>query len=636
MIPGARRRCSGRSTSGGAAIASGSCGGRWSGTAQDGARKDWEEEAGWTDAKGEPTVKKKWFDARWKNPWETEDLSGYTAFGLAELIKGVQSELSYTACDVLDFQTPALAPCDKLTEHPVAPAATDGNIFQAIARLDLAIADPGRQAELFGWTTPNAADLPVVVAFEKAKTDYWNLVCDSAFKHLEILKETADFKAANLLRVLYLAGETPPHIAGASPIWRQPAALGRNVNFSAAVQVRIEQLLLEFKYWGDDPFYVDGGFNAADKDNIRAHRTAAIEEERRQEAMHKTVEGRPLTPQEIENEVKADIGDKKLNYEMTFWSENHQLLFASAEFLAGQWMPDKVFRAGLRHRGEGPEGSRPGDLTGEQRMRQAKKRLIRWLDDRLRLGFSEWNAPGYYAEDLEPLFNLVDFCQDQDIRGRALMVLDLMIFDLARFSLRGSFGVTAGRCYYNQKMCGYDQSVGDLIEILFGTRDGVIVWDGGESSGAFASSRGYTVPDVLVKVGQDRPVRMVDRSRSFAALRRSIHLRHRLCDRPGHAVLVEPRRVFHEASRAHHPHFRRILPPQRQPAVPRPAADLQDYRQGRTGSPGGHLCHHRRVEHRADRSVYRHTRRGQRGRRAVAPDGGLRTYPGQSLHVPQP
>ena len=48
--------------------------------------------------------------------------------------------------------------------------------------------------------------------------------------------------------------------------------------------------------------------------------------------------------------------------EMTYWSENHQFLFATAEYLAGQWMPDAVFRAGNQYRNEGA-GRAPGPAT---------------------------------------------------------------------------------------------------------------------------------------------------------------------------------------------------------------------------------------------------------------------------------
>ncbi len=50
------------------------------------------------------------------------------------------------------------------------------------------------------------------------------------------------------------------------------------------------------------------------------------------------------------------------------------------------------------------------------------------------------------------------------------MVLDIMVFDCARYTCRGSSGVTAGRAYWEHKAYGWEQSIGNTIEILFGTR----------------------------------------------------------------------------------------------------------------------------------------------------------------------
>ena len=89
--------------------------------------------------------------------------------------------------------------------------------------------------------------------------------------------------------------------------------------------------------------------------------------------------------------------------EMTFWSENHQVLFASCEFLAGQRWPDREFPY--------PDGS-GAKHTGAWHRDRGRARLQHWLDDRMMLGFSEWNAPGYYNEDVPPLLNVADFSED--------------------------------------------------------------------------------------------------------------------------------------------------------------------------------------------------------------------------------
>jgi hypothetical protein len=181
-----------------------------------------------------------------------------------------------------------------------------------------------------------------------------------------------------------------------------------------------------------------------------------------------------------------------------FWSENHQAMFGTLEFLAGQKFPDIIFRDGR---------------TGAQHRDKARARLLRWFDERMVFGFSEWNSPGYYEYEILPMLNLVDFSADPFIAKRAAMVLDLLFFDLARFSHRGSFGVTAGRAYGSWKSSGWSQSVGDVIEILFGTR-GKFTWSDSPAGHALATTTRYCVPSVLIAIGRDMPERFVDISRA--------------------------------------------------------------------------------------------------------------------------
>ncbi len=184
--------------------------------------------------------------------------------------------------------------------------------------------------------------------------------------------------------------------------------------------------------------------------------------------------------------------------DMVFWSENHQLLFAASEYLAGQRWPGETF---------GNSG-----LTGAQHVAKARPRLLRWLDHRLRFGFAEWYSPVYYPHDVAPLLNLIDFAQDPDLQIRAAMVLDLLLFDLARLTQEGSFGLTAGRVYEEHKWSGHRQSIGDLIEVLFGTRGG-FKSQGATAATSFVTSCGYRVPHVLLAIGRDKGGRFVDRSR---------------------------------------------------------------------------------------------------------------------------
>jgi len=181
--------------------------------------------------------------------------------------------------------------------------------------------------------------------------------------------------------------------------------------------------------------------------------------------------------------------------EMTFWSENHQILFHSSQFLVGQLFPDEVFpRSGTTADGQ--------PVTGREHLKRGTDRLNRWLDRRLAFGFSEWCSPGYYDEDFPPVLNLVDFSNDAQLATKAAMVADILVFDLARNTCRGSFGVTSGRAYFGGKAYGWGQSVGESIELLFGTRGDHL--QGENTAIALSTSPKYTVPDALLAIGRDR------------------------------------------------------------------------------------------------------------------------------------
>lgn len=233
--------------------------------------------------------------------------------------------------------------------------------------------------------------------------------------------DTADFRLATLLRILYRHGQNP--------------------GLPNDLRARARTTLLGFRYWIDESWGTD---------------------------------------------------------DMVFWSENHQILFASGEYLAGQLYPTDVF---------GQSG-----LTGADRMARARPRVLTWLDYRLRFGFSEFFSTVYYPHDVSPLLNLIDFAQDPEIVTKASMVLDLLLFDVARSTHEGVVGMPSGRQYIEQKLGGREQSIGDLVEILWGTR-GDFVRKGSTAGTSFATSS-YAVPHVLLAIGLDKQrARYVDRAR---------------------------------------------------------------------------------------------------------------------------
>ncbi len=115
------------------------------------------------------------------------------------------------------------------------------------------------------------------------------------------------------------------------------------------------------------------------------------------------------------------------------WTENHQLLYHSLEYLAGQRYPARTF-------------SKTGK-TGAWHMDHARRALLSWMSIRARAGFSEWLSPGYYADDLMALLNLVDFARDEQVAQLSGRFCDLILVDIAIHSFDGGLRCSMGRPY---------------------------------------------------------------------------------------------------------------------------------------------------------------------------------------------
>ena len=90
---------------------------------------------------------------------------------------------------------------------------------------------------------------------------------------------------------------------------------------SAAIQYSllnaeiVKQAILRYKFWLDEPF------SAYDNDGDEANKEK---------------------PKGI-NKARQDIGKGEMFAEMEYWSENHYIMFASSEYLAGQLWETETF-----------------------------------------------------------------------------------------------------------------------------------------------------------------------------------------------------------------------------------------------------------------------------------------------------
>ena len=172
---------------------------------------------------------------------------------------------------------------------------------------------------------------------------------------------------------------------------------------------------------------------------------------------------------------------------MCFWSENHQLLFASAEYLAGQLFPDEIFTN---------DGK-----SGKEHMEIGKERLNIWFEQRFRYGFVEWYSNTYYVEDVGPLSNVIDYAEDDDIQIKATMIMDLLLYDLATQSYKGALMSTSGRSYESGKKAGENNSMRSVSMSIWPEYE---IGTPHESMDInFFLIENYKVPSVIEAIGRD-------------------------------------------------------------------------------------------------------------------------------------
>jgi len=468
-------------------------------------------------------------------PWLIPEL-----YAQAEDAKDVRGWVTSLERYIADFETELLLIVGGIAGTPVpfdldAPATYRGFLAGMLTATSIRPADKAVEVRIlelrkekpedndakymyrFSIATNGSPIGPVAHYRLSERVKYWSGVIHHSLKECVALKPNSDMGLCLLVRLLYRYGTLPQRMrVEGDPTWRRRVApddtfsrffaarataigddaeLGRRLkvaetklriileetaahprsfdpSFSPLAGEILKQGLLSYKYWLDEKP------RALDNDRL--------------------------------NKVKKDLeyGDE-VDHEMEFWSENHYIMFASSEYLLGQLWQDETFQPCQLFV---DAGDTTGARTGAQRRDRGRARVLKWLNNRLMFGWMEFNSPGYYREHLWALLNLVDFALDEEVRTKATMAVDLMLFDVTRYLHRGAMGAAGGRSQFKFKSHGYDNGLTDIVEIMLGVK-GVFREGDAEIAASFASSS-YVVPRVLLEIGAAPPTYpFTDRSR---------------------------------------------------------------------------------------------------------------------------
>jgi len=173
---------------------------------------------------------------------------------------------------------------------------------------------------------------------------------------------------------------------------------------------------------------------------------------------------------------------------MCYWSENHQILFATIEYTSCLLFPEEKF-------------SNSNEL-GKEKIEYAMNRILHWMQKRFSTGFIEWHSHVYYAEDLAALMHLIDFSKNPEIVKKTEIITDLMFLDMAMHSFKGNFALTHGRSYERQKKTPRDADISPILSDAFGITS--VPYFESHISSIFSYRMNYQIPSIIKEIALDQ------------------------------------------------------------------------------------------------------------------------------------
>lgn len=198
-------------------------------------------------------------------------------------------------------------------------------------------------------------------------------------------------------------------------------------------------------------------------------------------------------PQEIQDRIKSTIINFRYwmkepgNDNMCYWSENHQLLFATCEYIACKLYPEEIF-------------TNSGEI-GKDKEAYALQRINHWFKMRFNTGFIEWHSHVYYAEDLAALMHLIDFSDSEEIVKKATIITDLLFLDIAMHSFKGNFALTHGRSYEIQKKNPKNADIAPIVSDAF--KISKVEYNYTTIPAIYAYRMKYNVPKIIIDIARD-------------------------------------------------------------------------------------------------------------------------------------
>lgn len=169
-----------------------------------------------------------------------------------------------------------------------------------------------------------------------------------------------------------------------------------------------------------------------------------------------------------------------------FWSENHIVIGAAGEYLAGRRLPDTAFEI--------------TGMTGAEHAERSREKILTWIDERARFGFFEFHSTTYMTHNIKPLLMLAELADDEELVQAATMAVDLCLLDIAAHTHRGSYTAPRGRTYWNDKTAATDENTFVVSKFLFDTATLPYPDGADDLTAQLCAAERYRPPQALVDI----------------------------------------------------------------------------------------------------------------------------------------
>ncbi|CAN5582427.1 hypothetical protein BH24ACT5_BH24ACT5_09910 [soil metagenome] len=196
---------------------------------------------------------------------------------------------------------------------------------------------------------------------------------------------------------------------------------------------------------------------------------------------------------------------------MCYFTENHQIVWHTAELLAGELLAGDAFtNAGWK---------------GTDHAAHGRELAIEWMHRKLAGGLSEFDSNAYLAIDSLALCSLVELAADVEVRQLAECLLDKILLTLAANSWRGIHGAAHGRSYVPTLRSSRFEETAPIMWALWGmgSLNAAML-----PAAVLATARRYQMPPLVRAVATELP----DAWEGRQVYRGDYRLHHDLLERP--------------------------------------------------------------------------------------------------------